>query len=208
MMEVAVITTQDKFQSELSDVVQLFQKGLMTLHLRKTKFSTSKLEEYIDSIPKQFHNRIIIHSHHRLALKYKLKGIHISKNHRKKSVQLFFKLFYYRMRRPGIIITRTFHSIDSLVDNRMKYSYVFINPVFSKIQPLKNSFDVNEEFFCKLIKNNRCPVYGSGNITDENVQLLHRYPFAGVVLSKVIWDAEKKSEKYQRLAEEFSGEKK
>lgn len=191
-MEVAVMTTNEKFQSELSDVIQLFQSGLMTLHLRKSKFNTKKLQEYIESIPKIYHNRIVIHSHHRLALKYNLKGIHISKDHRKRSVKLFLKLFYYRMRKPGIVITRTFHSVDSLQQNRMRYSYVFLNPVFSKINPEKNSFDVNEEHFCKLIKNNRNPVFASGNITEENVKMLLRYPFKGMILSKLIWKSENK----------------
>lgn len=206
-MEVTVMTTNEKFQSELSDVIQLFQNGLMTLHLRKSRFSTKKLREYIESIPKSYHNRIIIHSHHRLALKYRLKGIHISKNHRKKSLKLFFKLMYYRMRRPGIVITRTFHSIDSLQNNRGRYSYVFLNPVFSKINPIKNAFDVNEQHFCKLISENGSPVFASGNIVAENIHLLHRYPFAGMVLTKFLWEPEsslKKTELYLSVVDSFS----
>jgi len=199
------MTTNDKFQSELSDVIQLFQNGLMTLHLRKSRFSTKKLQEYIESIPKAYHNRIIIHSHHRLALKFNLKGIHITKNHRKKSMKLFFKLMYYRMRKPKIVITRTFHSIDSLQSNRVRYSYVFLNPVFSKINPLKNSFDVNEQHFCKLISTNRSPVYASGNIVTENINLLHRYPFEGMLLTKFIWESNvKKTELYGSVVESYS----
>ena len=45
-MIVSVITSPDKFTSEISVVIALFKSGLPVLHLRKSKFSTKKLEDY------------------------------------------------------------------------------------------------------------------------------------------------------------------
>ena len=69
-MKLVVITQSQKSETEIAAIIQMFESGLSTLHIRKNRFSTKELEEYIKEIPEHFHNRIIIHSHHRLALKY------------------------------------------------------------------------------------------------------------------------------------------
>jgi thiamine-phosphate pyrophosphorylase len=186
-MEVTIVTTPDKLHSEVPVVIELFKAGLTTLHLRKTKFSTVKLAEYLEAIPKKYHNRIIIHSHHKLALKFSLKGVHLSKKHRKKSMNLFLKVVWLRIRKPKISITRSFHQVESLQDNKFKYHYVFLNPFFTKIDPMKNSFDVNPEYLKKVIARCKCPVYASGNITMDNILSLKKYGVSGVVLSKLFW---------------------
>ena len=44
-------------------------------------FSTKELEGFIKEIPAHFHNHLVIHSHHKLALKYNLKGFHFTSTH-------------------------------------------------------------------------------------------------------------------------------
>jgi thiamine-phosphate pyrophosphorylase len=185
-MIVAVITSSDKFTSEIPVVVSLFKAGLPILHLRKSKFSTKKLKEYIESIPKEFHSRIIIHSHHHLALKFKLKGIHFTRTHLKKKMKCRTKMLWYRIRRPGISITRSFHHLEGLHLNKIKYSYVFLNPFFSKTEPLKNHFDISIEYLKNTINTYKAPVYASGNITEANVHLLLKYDLKGVALSRIV----------------------
>jgi thiamine-phosphate pyrophosphorylase len=201
-MTISVITSPDKFTSEIPIVIALFKEGLVTLHLRKTKFSTKKLREYIDSIPKEFHSRIIIHSHHHLALKYKLKGIHLTRTHLKKKMKCMMKILWYRIRKPGIFITRSFHHLEGMQTNRVKYSYVFLNPFFSKTEPNKNHFDISSEYLKKSITNYFVPVFASGNINAENLHLLRNYGLSGVALSRIILsDPEKSVEDYRRICE-------
>lgn len=187
-MEVTIISTPNKFNSEIPLVVKLFQAGLMTFHLRKNNFSTKKLSEYLEAIPSQYHNRIVIHSHHKLALKYQLKGIHITKHHRRNKLKNWTKLIWLRLRRPKLSVTRSFHQLETLLENKKKYKYVFINPYFSKIDMSKNSFDVNKNYLKTVIAKSACPVYASGNITDENYPLLQDMGLAGFSLSKSIWN--------------------
>ena len=73
-MQIIVISSKDKFRSEVSHVVKLFTEGLEVFHLRKPKFSLKRMEEYLDQIPEKYHNKIVIHSFHDLAKKYDLKG--------------------------------------------------------------------------------------------------------------------------------------
>ena len=80
-MKLVVITPSKDIPDEPTLVTKMFESGLKTLHLRKPKHSTNQMAEYIKEIPTHFHNRIVIHSHHNLALKFTLKGIHLSKNH-------------------------------------------------------------------------------------------------------------------------------
>jgi len=206
-MIVSVITSSDKSQSEVPIVISLFKAGLPVLHLRKTKFSTKKLKEYIEMIPKEYHSRIIIHSHHKLALKYKLKGIHFTRTHIKQKNKCRLKRLWYRLRRPGITITRSFHHLESLESNRIRYSYVFLNPFFSKTEPHKNHFDISIEFLNKMMKNYRCPVYASGNINTNNLSELKKYALSGVAVSKIIWENPKEAvQKYQELTDLLGSE--
>lgn len=185
-MIVSVITSSDKFTSEIPVVVSLFKSGLPVLHLRKSKFGTKKLKEYIEAIPKEFHSRIIIHSHHHLALKYKLKGIHFTRTHLKKKMKCRAKMVWYRLRRPGIYITRSFHHLEGIQTNKIKYSYVLLNPFFSKTEPLKTHFDISAEYLRKMISEYKIPVYASGNITSENIHLLAKFELKGVALSRIV----------------------
>lgn len=203
-MTVAVITSSDKFTSEIPVVISLFKAGLPVLHLRKSKFSTKKLKEYIESIPKEFHSRIIIHSHHHLALKFKLKGIHFTRTHLKKKFKCRAKMIWYRLRQPGIHITRSFHHLEGLQGNRIHYSYVFLNPFFSKTEPEKNHFNISVDYLNKTMANLNVPVYASGNITKENVPQLNRYSLKGVALSRIVLsNPDTAVSEYLRISEEL-----
>ncbi len=80
-MKVIVISPSKIIEEEIKNLTLIFEAGLESYHLRKPKFSTKQLQEYIEKIPKQFHNRIVIHSHHNLARKYDLQGVHYTKKH-------------------------------------------------------------------------------------------------------------------------------
>ena len=60
----------------------MFEHGLESLHIKKPGFSKKQLKKYIELIPTKHHNKIIIHSHYSLALRYNLKGIHLSNSFR------------------------------------------------------------------------------------------------------------------------------
>lgn len=187
-MNVSVTTTSDKSSSEIPTLIKLFKAGLPTLHLRKSKFTSKKLKEYLDFIPKEYHNRIIIHSHHHLIFSYNLKGIHFTRIHLKKKFKSYLKMKWYKLRKRNLVITRSFHHLESLSSNKIKYSYVFLNPFFSKTEPKKNHFDITPAYMTKILAEYHTPIHASGNIIPENVGLLKDYNLHGVSLSKIIWD--------------------
>src|SRR6478735_4343665 len=93
-MKLVVITPTKDVPDEQSLVTKMFESGLTTLHLRKPKYSTNQMREYIEQIPESFHNRIVIHSHHKLVFKFNLKGIHLSHIHFSKK----WKYWYIKWR--------------------------------------------------------------------------------------------------------------
>ncbi|MEX2596113.1 MAG: thiamine phosphate synthase, partial [Salibacteraceae bacterium] len=130
-MEVIVITSPTHRENEVQRIVHLFENGLQTLHLRKPKWKSSELETLIKDIPEMFHNRIIIHGHYKLALKYKLKGIHLHRKHRSNKWKNRWKRFLLKMRSPNLVITTTFNSLESLRENTQHFDYVFLGSVFN-----------------------------------------------------------------------------
>lgn len=71
-MKIVVISQPKIIENEHLVVQQLFEAGLDTFHIRKPRLRTQQLHDFIEKIPPQFHNRLIIHTHHRLAAKFNL----------------------------------------------------------------------------------------------------------------------------------------
>ncbi|HXC04742.1 MAG TPA: thiamine phosphate synthase, partial [Bacteroidia bacterium] len=118
---------------ETALVVKLFELGLETFHLRKPRFTTHEMIEYLNKIPPQFHNRIVIHSHHRLCLRYPLKGIHLTRTHLKRKFRLWLNLRLIRMKRSKITVSTSFRKLASLYEEENQYDYVFLSPIFDSI---------------------------------------------------------------------------
>src|SRR4051812_14871094 len=105
-MKLIIISSSSAIiENETLLITKLFEAGLETFHLRRHKLSTKKMKEFIKQIPEHFHNRIIIHSHHKLARKFKLKGIHLTKSHKKNRLQTWLTLKLLKLRNPNAIVT-------------------------------------------------------------------------------------------------------
>ena len=83
-MKLILLSPSERKDSEIPLLINMFEQGLPTYHLRKTKFSTRELKKFIGEIPKKYHSRIVLHTHHELAMKFDLKGVYISRSHKKR----------------------------------------------------------------------------------------------------------------------------
>ena len=111
-MKLVVITPSKRSDNEIASIIQMFEAGLDTLHVRKNRFSTKELDEYISEIPVHFHNRIIIHSHHKLALKYNLKGFHFTTTHLNRKFRLWWNTKMIYLRKPRLIKSISYKRIS------------------------------------------------------------------------------------------------
>lgn len=189
-MELAVLSSSKRVENELGVVVQLFRAGLKHYHLRKPRFSTQEMEAYIDRIPPRFRRRVIIHSHHELALKYDLGGIHLSKKHRKKWFKRWFRFFWYKKRKRNLKISRTFHELGDLLQDRSSYDQVFLGPVFQGISSKGHGGGYSERSIRSVLERSPHLVYALGGVTPERLPQLREMGFFGAVLAGAIWEEE------------------
>jgi len=186
-MEVIVITSPGKNERELSRIIELFESGLETLHLRKPKFSSKEMEEYIQAIPGIYRNRLVIHGHYDVAFKYGLKGIHLQRRHRQPKWSNRWKRFLFRLKNPKLKISTTFHSIQSLKENKWSYDYVFLSPVFTSHAHYSDSESSGINLLRTVVNDSRLPVFAAGGVDLDKIPVVLAIGFHGVGLSSSLW---------------------
>ncbi len=186
-MHLIVISNESGILEEYIQVTKLFEEGLMYFHLRKPNFPKHLLEEYINNIPKEYHDRIIIHSHYDLCLKYNLKGIHLTKKHKKRPFQTWLKILYLKLRRrEKLTISATIRSLREINPTIKKYSYTFISPVF-RPSKRKKSKPFNEiELQEKLYRTNY-KIIALGGVSKDHLTVAKNIGFHGVAILSYIW---------------------
>lgn len=187
-MKVVLISSPNKFKSEIKTVLELFDIGLETFHLRKPKFSARKLSQYIQQIPTEYHNRLVIHNHFQLAVRYKLKGVHLRKHDREAGYSTKLMMAWYRMRHPSMQLSTSYHSILSLLEDTRSYEYVIISPVFSDLEDQKFNSTFGEEQLRTSLKRCKQRVLALGGVTGSRIPLVSGVGFYGVALSGSLWD--------------------
>src|SRR3972149_4312026 len=106
---IIVISNPAAIAKEHAIINQLFDEGLEIFHLRKKGFSENEIKKFIELIPEKYFNRIVLHSHYRLAKEYNLKGIHVPVNTKNEQA--------YGTR------SISFHSLDEIEKYNRKFDY-------------------------------------------------------------------------------------
>ena len=175
-MKLIAITTPYFFEGEGLILETLFQEGMERLHLRKPQGSKQELRSLLDSIPVEFHSRIVLHDHFELTSEYRLAGIHLnSRNH---AIPEGFR---------GSI-SRSCHSLQEIKANQ-QLDYVFLSPVFESIskegygsgfslQTLQDAASLN-------IINEK--VIALGGISEETISRIYAIGFGGVAILGALW---------------------
>ena len=186
-MKLVVITQSQKSDIEIPAIIQMFEAGLDTIHVRKNRFSTKELEEYIKEIPAHFHNRIIIHSHHKLALKYNLKGFHFTSTHLKNKFKLWWNTKVIYLRKPHLIKSISFRRLSELyLEQKVKTDYCFIGTMFHNVSGELYSGFYPETVEAALTKSGK-KIYARGGINEKSVELAYKLGFHGVALYGHLW---------------------
>ena len=186
-MEVIVITSSSEKEKEITQIIRLFENGLQTLHIRKPKWSTKDISLFIESIPQEYHRKIVIHGHYKLAVKYKLKGIHLHRKHRNNKLKNRWNRLLIKLRHPSLIITSTFNSIESLRENSLSLDYVFLNSVFTSHSYFNKDEEAGVNLLKSILNKANIPVYALGGVTKDRIDVVRAAGFQGVGLSSAVW---------------------
>jgi thiamine-phosphate pyrophosphorylase len=206
-MKLLVISPTKTVDNEIKIVQSLFENGLSTFHLRKPKLSTKELQSYIEQIPEYFHNRIIIHSHHNLARKFNLKGIHLTKQHLKNKWRLWLNLNLGGLRNRNLIITQSCNTLASLYEpNEYQLNYVLLRPVFD---PLTNNLQsgFHPAGIAAAIEKVPYKIIVGGGINLQTIKTCITLKVDGVLLGSSIWKHDKPVEQFVAITNYLHKEK-
>lgn len=201
-MKVVVISSKERFKSEIPHVCKMFDLGLETFHLRKPKFSEKRMEQYLQEIPKKFHSRIVIHSFHNLAKSFDLKGVHLTKRHKRNPFRTFRKLFWLKLLKRHLTVSTSCHDLFKLLNYSKKYDYVFLSPVFDSISKVDRHAGYSQESMKKILLSTQNNVLALGGVNISKLEITKKIGFDGVVLLGAIWNSDEQPvEAYQRILE-------
>jgi thiamine-phosphate pyrophosphorylase len=185
---VLVITQPEQVATEPSLLVRLFEHGLTVAHLRKPGWTIVEMENYLQQIPPQYHARLVVHSHYELALRYNLKGVHLTGKSRlhPQTPALLRKL-------QGHSVSTSFHSLAEVAQHRRRYHYVFLSPIFDSTSKTnyRSTFRLEEVQHAINQWQRRGgyvpQVVALGGIMPANINQVQQAGFAGAAVLGGIW---------------------
>lgn len=177
MIGLVAITLPEFFDTEAQCINALFASGLRLLHLRKPEASFSDVEKLLAAIDSRYYNRIAMHYHHSLAVKYSLGGVHLS------AVTPSVPNNWHGR------ISRSCHSLEELQKSAGDCSYAFLSPIFDSISKVgySSNFSLNElqrAATQNIINSN---VVALGGITPENCSVVRSIGFGGAAVLGGLW---------------------
>jgi len=202
-MKLIVITPARDVEDEHSLVTKMFESGLQTLHLRKPKYSTNRLREYIQQIPPQFHNRIVIHTHHDLAIKFNLKGIHLGKIHLSKKWQYFFVRFRLKFRFEHTSKSRSYSRLQQLfIKEERNYDYYLLGTMYNNMTgELYSGF--YEAGLTNALKTSGKKIIARGGTSLSSIAKSQKYGFHGLAFNSYLWNADQPYERFLKILQEY-----
>ena len=183
-MKLIVISNPININNEHVILSSLFQSGLTHFHLRKPDFSYKELEEYILQIPLQYRNRVVLHSHHLLAVEYGLKGVHYTYKNPYQGSDTFPK----NMHRSASL-----HSLEEIKNAETIFQYLFISPVFDSISKVNYKSQIDKIALKRFLYEKTSPpeIIALGGINSDTVAEAADMGFDGVALLGSIWMSDK-----------------
>lgn len=160
--------------------------------------STPEMEKLIESIPKHFHNRIIIHSHHKLASKYVLRGIHLTSIHRKRKFSTWLRIRILKFAINDLVISTSFHKVGQVYSNNTEFSYALLGTIFDRLSGRYHS-GFSEHILRSALERTTVPLIARGGVSEENLKQCHDLGFRGVCLAGGIWDQPNPTEAWVKI---------
>lgn len=201
-MKLILISSSSGIEKEVEILTSMFEKGLQTLHLRKPKYSTPKLKKLLQSIPSQYHNRIVIHSHHNLVLKFDLKGVHLTKSHKRRRLKTWFTLMMIKRRKPDILITTSYTKLGNILEAEKQYSYVFLSPIFDS-STSKYQAGFTEHSLLGTLKKTPYKVIARGGVDIDHITKVQELGFYGLAIHSAIWNIDDPVTEFESYINKF-----
>lgn len=176
-MKLIAITAEKFIDNEAETINALFEAGLERLHLRKPHASANECERLILSIGSKWYGRISLHDHFELAKKYGIGGLHL--NSRNPQPPYGF----------AGMLSRSCHSLKEIAEEKYKYDYLFLSPVFDSISKQGYTAKFGGGALQAAARNGSIDdnVIALGGITPERIEEAAACNFGGAAVLGYLW---------------------
>lgn len=180
-MDIIVITRPDFFDGETHLANSLFGCGMRRLHLRKPGASEDQLEKWLKDIDSQYHDRIVLHDCHSLAMKYGLGGVHLNSRNPEAPAGL----------PEGMTVSRSCHSFSELEKFKDSCSYLFLSPIYDSISKegygaAFSRIDLEKAAGSGIIDRK---VFALGGVSAGRIREIRSLGFGGAAVLGALWQA-------------------
>lgn len=177
---IVVITPEELVQNETEIINALFKEGLDLLHIRKPFINSEEMKDFIQNIHSEFHQQLVLHSHHDLAERFNISRFHFREIDRQNDL---FKSF------TGQTISTSVHDIKTFNELSEDWEYAFISPVFPSIS--KKGYGENSNILNEIKERNNSNVklIALGGIHERNISEVFNSTVDGVALLGAIWES-------------------
>ncbi len=205
---VVLIAPEQDILNELEILNELFQAGLEYYHLRKPHKSFEAHCNYLDTIDKKYHDRVVVHNYHELVNNYNLKGIHFQEAKRRalehcneKRLKDNMKVYLENFSTSNIkllTISSSFHEPEAVDACDYDFDYHLLSPVFSSISKKGyegKGFDINH-INKKII--------GMGGVNRENSTKFVNLGYKGIGVLGGVWNSSDPVYNFKAIKNQFN----
>ena len=155
-------------------LIDLFDLGLDTYHIRKPDFTKEQVQNLLNMIHRHNRKKVVLHGYPDLVKKYELKGIH--HNSESEYIPDFGEEFTQ---------SKSFHNIEDIESDNNPYDYVFLSPIYDSIskEGYTSQFDLKTLI---LPKNQK--IIALGGVSPEKIDELEEAGFSGFATLGKVWN--------------------
>ncbi len=200
-MNLIVITDPGEVEDEALKVYRLFEEGLEILHYRKPDWSLEKYEDFLKQIPSRFYKNMVIHSHYKLIEKYNLRGIHLTGKYLAEVDEVSVKEVFKAISKRRLTISTSMHSIQEIQEDKRKYNYIFLSPLFDSISKKTYSSKMKSEEVKVFLKEYKNPekVVALGGIHKANIKKVIELGFTSAAMLGALWSLDDPAKEFRKI---------
>lgn len=202
-MKLIVITPSETTEKEHDIISYMLKNGLPSLHVRKPTFDHDRMVSYIEQFTDEEQSKMVLHSFHQILLDYDLKGIHLSKRHRKKPFKSWLNQTLIELRMGHkIVMSTSSKSLSSMADNYNDFEYIMLTPVFTDAKGHQSNF--SPQLMKQVLKNYPGKIVARGGSDADSIEKAHDMGFAGIAFHNFFWKHQNPIAEYENVLEKFN----
>lgn len=205
-MKTVLFSRKSKDASEPIMVTEMFHMGLDEFHLSKVHFGRKQLEDFLELIPVEYHNRIVLHTMHSLAIKHQLKGIHLYRQYRDRKITNVLRLYYLRMRYPEIQFSCSSGKLANLYEDSNFITEIILSPVFDSVTKTSKGYQsaFGEQGLKHALAHTKFTVIAFGGVTVDKIEKVREMGFDGIALKGAVWKSKDPLGTFKRVKEKIN----